>query len=298
MLDVKRVFRDSRLCRALMGIDALEFEVLERSFAQAYRAVQDSKPRQRAPGAGNKGFLPDLRSKLMFILTYLKCYPTYDVQGLLFGLERTRACRWVHRLLPILEKALGYACVLPARKLTSLEDFFRAFPGTRDLFIDGTERPRQKPKSLKQRNKTYSGKKKQTTRKVLVVSDEKRRIGLLSPSKSGRRHDKRLLDKAGFMPYIPPHVGVWVDTGFQGLDKQHPNIVMPTRARKKQALTPEQKQNNRAISSIRVVAEHAIAGMKRLACMSHIYRHRKPKVDDQFALLSAGLWNFHLSLTA
>ncbi|WP_440864096.1 transposase family protein [Symbiopectobacterium purcellii] len=26
---------------------------------------------------------------------YLKCYPTYDLQGLLFGLDRTRVCRWV-----------------------------------------------------------------------------------------------------------------------------------------------------------------------------------------------------------
>jgi hypothetical protein len=28
--------------------------------------------------------------------------------------------------------------------------------------------------------------------------------------------------------------------------------------------------------------------------MSHVYRNRKVSVDDSFALLSAGMWNFHL----
>lgn len=298
MLKTERIFRDSRLCRALLGIDSVELDILERHFEQAYEAARHSKKRQRAPGAGKKGLLPQLRHKLIFILTYLKCYPTYDVQGLLFGLERTRACRWVHQLLPVLEKALGRACVLPARKLTSLDDFFRAFPGARDVFIDGTERPRQKPKAPKHRCKTYSGKKKQTTRKVIVVTDEYRRIGLLSTSKSGRRHDKRLLDKADFIRHLPPQVCVWADTGFQGLSKQHPHTVMPIKASKKNPLTPEQKQDNRVISGIRVVVEHAIAGLKRLACMSQTYRNRKPKVDDRFAVLSAGLWNFHLNTAA
>ncbi|WP_440863577.1 transposase family protein [Symbiopectobacterium purcellii] len=39
--------------------------------------------------------------------THLKCYPTYDLQGLLFGLDRTRVCRWVKILLPVLEMTLG-----------------------------------------------------------------------------------------------------------------------------------------------------------------------------------------------
>ncbi|WP_440864319.1 transposase family protein [Symbiopectobacterium purcellii] len=34
--------------------------------------------------------IPTPLDKLLFILLYLKCYPTYDLQGLLFGLDRTR----------------------------------------------------------------------------------------------------------------------------------------------------------------------------------------------------------------
>ncbi|WP_290605867.1 hypothetical protein [Arsenophonus sp. ENCA] len=40
--------------------------------------------------------------------------------------------------------------------------------------------------------------------------------------------------------------------------------------------------------------EHAIAGIKRLGCMTQILRNRRPFIDDTFLLLSAGLWNFHL----
>jgi DDE superfamily endonuclease len=125
-----------------------------------------------------------------------------------------------------------------------------------------------------------------------LICDENRRISFLSVSKSGRRHDKRLLDKSGVMPNTPPHTVVWGDSGFQGIDEQHPNTITP--ATKKHPLTTEEKQNNSVISGIRAVVEHAISGMKRLACMSHVYRNRKVSVDDSFALLSAGMWNFHL----
>ncbi len=245
-------------------------------------------------GAGQKGFLPTPLDKLVFILLYLKCYPTYDLQGFLFGLERTRACRWVKLLLPVLEMTLGHECVLPARQIRSMEEFCHAFPGVRDVFIDGTERPVQKPKNTRRRNKMYSGKKRQTTRKVVMMTDETRRVGFLSLSKNGRRHDKRLLDKADIVRHIPSTVTVWADTGFQGINKQHPNTLLPKKATRKTPLSPEQKKENKLISGIRITVEHAIAGIKRLGCMTQSLRNRRPFIDDTFILLSAGLWNFHL----
>ncbi|WP_440866492.1 hypothetical protein [Symbiopectobacterium purcellii] len=53
--------------------------------------------------------------------------------------------------MPVLEMTLGRECVLPARQIRSAEEFFRAFPGVKDVFIDGTERPVQKPKNLSQK---------------------------------------------------------------------------------------------------------------------------------------------------
>ncbi|WP_440863218.1 hypothetical protein [Symbiopectobacterium purcellii] len=50
----------------------------------------------------------------------------------------------------------------------------------------------------------YSGKKRQTTRKGLIMTDETRQIGFIPMSKNGRRHDKRLLDKVDIIRHIPP----------------------------------------------------------------------------------------------
>ncbi|WP_440863220.1 transposase family protein [Symbiopectobacterium purcellii] len=165
---------------------------------------------------------------------------------------------------------------MPARQIRSAEEFFRAFPGVKDVFIDGTERPVQKPKNLRRRKKMYSGKKRQTTRKGLIMTDETRQIGFIPMSKNGRRHDKRLLDKVDIIRHIPPEVTIWADTGFQGIDKQHPNTQIPKKGTRKRPLSPEQKQENKIISGIRITVEHAIAGIKRLGCMNQILRNRRP----------------------
>ena len=252
----------------------------------------------RKLGGGQKGALPTSLDKLVFILMYLKIYPTFDVLAFSTNRHRSKAHRSVVQLLPVLELALGRRLVLPERKITSIEELKRKFPGLKDLFIDGTERRIERPTSLKRRKKLYSGKKKATTRKTNVVSDEHKRILVVTPTKSGRRHDKRLLDKTHLVEHIPPEVAIWTDNGFQGIQHQHPNTVMPVKATKKRPLTEEQRQSNRTIAGIRVISEHAIGGMKRLKAAADVYRNRLPNLDDTFTLLAAGIWNFHLQQTS
>jgi Helix-turn-helix of DDE superfamily endonuclease len=81
------------------------------------------QPRQRAIGGGRKAQLRNPQDKLFYILFYFKCYPTFDLAGLLFGIDRAQADHWMHRLQPILEGSLGKKMALPERKLTSLEAF-------------------------------------------------------------------------------------------------------------------------------------------------------------------------------
>lgn len=160
--------------------------------------------------------------------------------------------------------------------------------------MDGVERPRQRPKSKKQQNKTYSGKKKAHTRKSVVVTDKKKKVLVVTKQKSGRRHDKKLADKNSVFEMIPKEIDVFVDTGFQGAQKVHPNICMPKKRKKGNPLTQEEKEMNKLISSYRVLVEHAIGGIKRYRCMSEKLRNHKAFLDDTFILLSAGLWNYHL----
>ena len=93
---------------------------------------------------------------------------------------------------------------------------------------------------------------------------------------------------------FPENVTVWVDTGFQGFNKLHQNTMIPKKRRKKTPLTLTEKEDNKLISQIRVVAEHAIGGMKRFKAASDVYRNRLENIDDHLSLVSAGLWNYHL----
>lgn len=278
-----------------LGIDEFEELILlfEGNLKETY--YTNYPDRIRKVGGGRKGALPDTRTKLFTILMYLKTYPTYDMLGFLIGCVRSKAHRHVQFLLPILEKTLKRRLVLPARRISTPEEFFALYPEAKDVFLDGTERRVQKPVNKKRRNKLYSGKKKATTRKNIVVSDEKRTILILTPTKSGRRHDKRLIDKAQLARNIPDRVTIWNDTGFIGIQHSHRNAMMPKKRSRKHPLTDVEREENKLIASIRVVGEHAIGGIKRMKATTDIYRNHIPNLDDTFMLLSAGLWNYHLS---
>lgn len=296
-MNVGSALQSDRLCASLTGLRVAEFKDLAESFRLNWEEYAHTrKPeRKRKLGGGRTGQLGTTEEKLLLALFYLKSYPTYDVLSFVVGFHRTRACQWTLMLLPILEKTLGRKLVLPERKISSVEEFLRKFPEAKDVFGDGTERRIQRPKSQKRQNKAYSGKKKAHTRKQIVLSDANRRILVLTPTKSGRRHDKRLSDKTGIFQNLPPAVTAWLDTGFQGVKKDHPNSLIPKKKTRGHPLTEEDKQENKLISSFRVIIEHAIGGMKRYQSMQHPYRNRKPRLDDLFSLLSAGLWNYHLA---
>jgi len=126
-----------------------------------------------------------------------------------------------------------------------------------------------------------------------VDGRRKGRIGYLSPSKRGARHDKRLLDARQIEPNIPPEVSILADSGFQGM--RHRGMCLPVKASKKRPLSEQDRQWNTLLASLRVKVEHSIAGMKRFNAVAGVYRNRLPKTDDRFNLLAAGLWNYSIN---
>jgi len=297
-MNISTLKQNDRMCTAITGLQWKEFELLVPEFQWNLREVLITRRdnRKRKFGAGPKGKLPTIEEKLAMVLFYLRAYTTYDIVGFICNLNRSNVYRDTQIYMKALEKTLRRKLVLPTRKIRSIDEFFEKFPEAKEVFADAYERRVQKPVNKKRRNKLYSGKKKATTRKNMVITTSDKKILILSPTNSGRRHDKRLADKYDCIRYIPPHIPLYVDTGFQGTQKIHENTIMPRKATKKNPLTEEQKELNHLISSIRVTVEHAIAGIKRYKASADIYRNRLPNLDDTFQLLSAGLWNYHLSL--
>ena len=294
MLDIPRVLNNDRLMRAMTGLNRKAFEALVPSFAQVYAASVQRQNRKRAAGAGRKGNLVDVPSKLFFVLFYFKCYPTFDLAGILFDFDRSQACRWVHRLQPLLEAALDRELVLPARKITSIAEFIERFPNVERVMIDGTERPIQRPQESQRQKKTYSGKKKRHTRKQLGAVDQGKRIMVLTPMMNGRLHDKCILDATPLVEFIPQEIPIQTDLEFEGLQHEYGNIQVPHKKPRGGNLSETQKLENRELSRERVVCENAFSGMKRYKAATDIYRNRKQDFDDHLMLTSAGLWNFYL----
>ena len=110
MLDINRVLKDDRLLRALTGLNPKAFDELLEAFcvqlnSEAIATMQ--KHRVRAIGGGRKARLLEPKDKLFFILFYFKCYPTFDVAGLLFDLHRSRVHRWMLRLQLLRLEGIG-----------------------------------------------------------------------------------------------------------------------------------------------------------------------------------------------
>lgn len=298
MLNIEKAFKDNRLSKALTGMTIDEINNLVITFEQAYLQNAYSKKRLRKLGGGRKGSLPTLKHKLFFILFYFKCYPTFDMVAFLLDNARSKAHRWVEILTPILTQALGRELVLPQRKISNLEDLFKYFPESKEIFIDGTERKIQRPKNIKNQKRKYSGKKKSHSRKNIIISNKDKEILYLSPTKNGRKHDFNITKAKEIPKSIPPDKDVYLDTGFQGIKdlvENSDNIFMPKKKPKNGKLTTDEKEINAIISSIRIKVEHAIGGIKRFNCLSHIFRNKKGQ-DDEFINIACGLWNYHLRM--
>ena len=293
-MSIQRVLKQDRLVRALTGLNQKAFDQLLVAFSPVYEQSRKTQPRQRAVGGGRKARLLGTQEKLFFILFYFKCYPTFDLAGIIFDMHRSQAHDWMHRLQPILEETLGQKMVLPERKLDSTEAFLERFPGVERVMIDGTERPIQRPQDSKAQKANYSGKKKRHTRKHLAAVDETKRILVLSKAREGKLHDKRFHDEDDIAGTVPDEIPIEVDLGFLGLQKEYDNICLPHRKPKGGELSDQQKRETRALSQSRVVCENAFAGVKRYNAVSTIYRNRKAEFDDHLMFTAAGLWNFYL----
>jgi len=294
MLSFTRLRNSSgRLFKAIVGVTREEFEAVAVAFTAVVEGdakKQRERPgRRRQMGAGGKPALPDAQEQLLFILIYVKQYPTQDLLALLFGQTQPWACKWVHRLMPLLRDALGRECHLPLRHVSSVEELRARCPELQ-FIVDGTERPVARPSDEPTQRERYSGKKKRHTVKNDVLTSKKtKKIVWLSPTEPGSKHDKRIMDDSG--PTLPPGSGLDQDTGFQGYAPAGVAVRQPKKKPVNGALTEEEKARNREISRERIGVEHSIGGMKVSRIAADKLRNRRVGFDDLVVEAAAGLHN-------
>ncbi len=286
----------------LTGLTITEFEsVLDKFksiFYQEYTAKLANSPnRKRKYGAGRPAELKDDANKLLFILCYVRVYPLFFVQGLMFNMVESGAHYWVHALMPILDKTLGFTHTKPSRSGKSVNEILAEFPELRSMgvLIDGTERPIRKPKDEDKRTTKYSGKKKRHTIKNLVVSSPvDKRVIFLGKTQDGSVHDKLCVDYEK-LTYTPPGgretIPILGDGGFKGLEIPGATVNLPFKKPNGGELTELEKSQNKLFSHFRVSVENAICGVKRSRCLTDVYRNTKKDFDDLLMSVGCGLHN-------
>lgn len=235
MLDYTRVKRDRRKFLALTGLTLKEFKALLPAFVEAYQQPSPrektlaGRARKRHSGGGRHGRLSSAEQKVLFILVYQKTYPLQVVLGELFGMSQSGANQWVHRLLPVLRKALAALGVMPEREGRKFAQAERGKNDPRDYIIDGTERRRQRPYKPEKQALHYSGKKKtHSDKNVVIVNTQSRRVGYLSPTHPGKIHDKKLAEQEQIT--YSRQALLYKDTGFQGYEPQVKQTYQPKKS--------------------------------------------------------------------
>lgn len=102
---------------------------------------------------------------------------------------------------------------------------------------------------------------------------------------NGRKHDYKLYKQS--QTPIHPTITAEVDTGYQGLQKAHPNTEIPKKRSKKNPLTKTDKQRNQRISSSRVAIENIIRKLKIFRILAEKYRNRRRRFKLRLNLIAA-----------
>jgi hypothetical protein len=232
--------------------------------------------------------LPCMEERLAFILSYLKLNPIQESHADMFGIEQKQCCQLIHGLREILHRALASSDSVPAQTDAELQEVLSGQTSEEDkiLLHDGTGSPpsagRRSTAVEVQRKEEETYGKERSDHQLLLYA---------SPTFDGRVHDKKIADAAYS---IPPGFTLAQDTGYQGYRLEGVTIFQPQKKPKGKELTPEQKQDNRLISSFRVRVEHAIGSIKRYRTVKDECRLRKNLFVESVFATCAALHNFRI----
>lgn len=111
----------------------------------------------------------------------------------------------------------------------------------------------------------------------------------------GKVHDLRLF-KLHRIPLLPEQLCLG-DKGYQGIAKLHLNSCTPIKKRTKAELDKPERQHNRLLARLRVVAEHVNRRLKIFRILAERYRNRRRRFSLRFNLIAA-LINFELACSS
>lgn len=262
--------------------------------------------RMRRIGGGRLYTLELLKEQVITTLLYYKLHFTQEFLGDLVGIDQSNVSRLLRKMLPLIEEAAdpelkNYLAQAKedCEKIATFEQLYKRHPDLRDVSIDATEQACYRSEKYDKQKKYYSGKSKQHAIKVQISVARSGRILDVSQSYAGSVHDKTIIDEEKTVEKFDKRVPQRFDSGYQGVKKEHPTyyIIAPTKKPKGGELTPLEKEQNRANSKRRVIAEHGMSRIKKFRICANTFRQPLLDTHNQTFRNVAALLNFRLNNT-
>jgi len=278
---------------SVVGVKLQQFNILVQFFEpcwEAYISVYtvSGDYRRRIKRQRKDGVFPEIETRLIFILSYMKNNPLQQAHAAAFNMNQPQANQWIHLLKNVLNTPLEKANCIPCRTVDALN---KLLVEGQDVLIDGTERPILRPSDPDVQKEFYSGKKNHTI-KNLIVRDLNNTILYLSQTWEGKMHDKMMCDIEELE--FSKKVRLWLDSGFEGFNPENAEINRPKKKPKGKDLTDIEKKSNQQISRTRVKVEHAIGNCKIFRIVKEEIRSFIDDFRDVVMVLACALSNFKL----
>lgn len=229
------------------------------------------------PDSGNRCLLTR-KEVLLLVLMYFKSGATQEHLSIIFEIDQSTVCRYIHFSMPILAGILPTAEKIQHMiKNTKSKKEFEKFIPKGVVVFDGTLIPLCRPEDWDTQKLAYNGKNKAFGINFVIAVNKDGLVVATSPPQYGAAHDMNIAKnhifdlgaswRSVFDPDTPEkeRMTIYADKGFIGLEKIYPgaNMIIPEKKKKGQQLTKRQKLENRKKGSQRIVVEHSFARFKQ-----------------------------------
>lgn len=242
-----------------------------------------------------------LRIFVFMTLFWLRFYPTIDLLSILFKIHHRTCTKVLKRTTVALAKTLKEEIKFPSdNEMEELKHTTIQNHGFSDCVcvVDGTEIEISRPKDKQLQTKTWSGKKKQNSLNVMIITKLDGEIIYCSPFRIGA-HDQAHWNELNLRQrFVGKTYGIMGDGGFTfNRSEEEEKIIgyKPFKKPKGGSLKPEEKIWNTKLSEVRVVVENAIRVVKVFKILGGVFRHfREGKgqiQENDILTICAGLAN-------
>ena len=249
--------------KALGAVLATVRPALGQRREQAKRARAD---RQRAVGGGAKRKLAPAQEVLL-VLIYVRHNVAHEVVGHLCGVSADLSENLLHEIVPRRRE------LCPADRFAAERRFRRHGPALEvtqidRILIDSFETALPRPSQPERQKRVYSGKKKRHTLKPQILTTAQGEVLDVEAGHRGPAADKKIYEASTVAAQFPDATKQ-ADLGYQGAV----DVTVPHKKPRGGELTPEQREENRALAKVRVHVEHGIRRVKGFKIVRENYRH-------------------------